>query len=92
MLVEVQTIHFIEATSYSDIYNCPLAKAINDIVSKNVKVNVGGHNVVLGIDGVSVWYKIDGDNWSKASQIITWMDQAKKGYEIPTVIVSLTLL
>lgn len=86
MKIQVKTEHFRESNGFMDIFNCPLALAIKDVVPEKTDVRVGGSYLYIG----KLRYQIS-ENWMNLAFHINGIIQdAKDGEEIETVTVTLT--
>jgi len=88
MEIEVKTEHYKDSTCYLDQENCPLATAIKDVFSKKGYTHIWVGAFTVKIDEQE--YKI-GDEWSElmVQEIEENIKKAKKGEEIPTIVVNL---
>jgi len=86
MEIQVKTEHFRESNGFMDIFNCPLALAIKDVVPEGTSVRVGGTHLYIGRQDYLI-----SENWMDLAYIINRMIQkAKNGIKIETVTVTLT--
>ena len=86
MEIQVKTEHFRESDGFMDIFNCPLALAIKDVVPKRTSVRVGGTYLYIGKQKYLI-----SENWMDLAFIINRMIQkAKDGIKIETITVTLT--
>lgn len=85
MKIQVKTEHFRESKGYCSVHSCPLALAIQDVISEGINVVVGGNQLTIGKTN----YKFS-ENWHDCDWINQMVRDAKNGDEIETVTVTLT--
>lgn len=86
MEIEITQEHFKKATTYSDGYGCPLYQALNEKFPHSF-ISVGWNDLSIDKKNYSI-----SKNWSDVlpSNVDCWIDEAKQGLNVESIIVNIT--